>query len=752
MRGLLPSLLIVLSAAGSIAAADGFTTIKIHNPDASAKTAPVATFGMVFRRGDVPAGKALNITGADYQVDAKATHADGSLRHAVITVRIPALAASGTQTLSLSAGAAPAAGAAIDPADVLKTDFDAVVTLTVGGLAYSASARDVLAGAKTWLSGPLCTEWLAMAPLKSVAGLAHPHLHVRFAIRAYQGLKNIRADVTVENDWAYEPNPSGFTYDAAISVGGQAVYSKAGIAHTHHARWRKVFWWGGDPNLDQEYDKAYLFDSEAFPQYDRSIQVDPTALSALKGSFDPMANGNLSTFMPETGAQDDIGPLPHYAALYLLSQDPRARRCVLANGECGGSYQIHYRHKATDLPVSIDDFPYMTLLGNDPDTKNPKTGLLEAFPAVTNGLAPLQPDDAHQPSIGYLPYAISGDYFQLEELQFWADWNLVEANPGYRGYEKGLFTWGQNRAQAWSIRTLGQAAYITPDAHPLKKYFVDKVANNIAAYMDKYPKNAKANTLGYLEGHYPYSPFGMAPWMDDFFTWSMGYLVQLGFTDAKPMALWKSKFVVGRMTDSVYCWLQAGVYELQMGTADMVPYKSLAEIYRANYPAGTCSGLKMDGYPDQGTGYPANMQPALAMAVDVGAPGAKEAWAKYQTRSPKQDYTMQPQFSVTPDPNPVAAALRAPGRRSPGARAAYAWYLPGSSMAYVLPYAGQAFAELYDSSGRKVASIPLGWQAAGRHVFAPAKPAAAGPRLMAIKALAPSRSALWLGAEPVSTR
>ena len=33
--------------------------------------------------------------------------------------------------------------------------------------------------------------------------------------------------------------------------------------------------------------------------------------------------------------------------------------------------------------------------------------------------------------------------------------------------------------QAWSLRTLGHAAYITPDAHPLKGYFVKQLDNNL---------------------------------------------------------------------------------------------------------------------------------------------------------------------------------------------------------------------------------------------------------------------------------
>jgi hypothetical protein len=731
------------------------TTVKVKNLTAGAKADAVLTFGMVFRKGDVPAGKSVSISGANYQVDAKATHADGSLRHAVVSLALGNMPANETKSLPFSAAAPQAAGVPIDAADVLKSGFDAKVNVTLGGLVFSASARDYLAAAPKWLSGPVCTEWLITAPLKTLAGIAHPHLHARFAVRAYQGLKSIRADVTVENDWAFEPLPMGYTYDVAVIVGASQAYAKTGLAHTHHARWRKVFWWGADPALEYEYDRDYLFSTGAFPFFDRTVQVAGSAISALKEDFDPMANGGLESYMPGTGAHNDIGPLPNFAAIYLLTQDPKARRNVLANGACGGSFQIHYRNKASDMPVSLDDFPYMTLLGSESNTMNPKTGKLEAFPAVANPLSVHDPDDAHQPSIAFLPYAISGDYFQLEELQFWANWNMILANPEYRQREKGLLAWGQNRAQGWGMRTLGQAAYITPDSHPLKKYFNDKVNNNIVNYIAKYPQNAAANPFGHLEGHYPYPPYGMAPWMDDFFTWSMGYLYKLGFTQVLPLAQWKAKFVVGRMTEAGYCWLQAGIYELQVGVDANKPYKTWAELYKANYPNGACTGLKMDGYPDVATGYGANMQPALAAAVDVNAPGAKAAWEKYTTRNPKQDYSSLPEFAVVPDPGGASGiGARKPNVAGKGATGAPTWFMPGSKVSYRLDFASDVFVDIYDTSGRKVVSVAAGKQAKGPHTLDPLRDLAGAnalgktPYLLEIRAVDGFRHSEYLKVSP----
>lgn len=694
------------------------TAIKITNSTSSAKATTDLTFGMVFKSGDVPAGKSISASTGTLQVDAKAMHADGSLRHAILSIHLDNLAAGETKAVQLSQAAIATASTPIDAAAILKTAFDATVTITLAGVVYTASVRDYLAGssAKQWLSGAQCTEWLVSAPLKNSAGAIHPLLSARFAIRAYAGLKNIRADVTVENAWAYEPNPSGLTYDVKIQVGAESAFTKAALAHTHHARWRRVLWWGGDPTADYAYDNDYLLSTGAFPFYDTKLKLKDAAIMALKTDYDPMANGDLSDYMPETGAHTDIGPLPNFGAIYLISMSPRARLSVLVNGNCGGSYQIHYRNKTTDLPVTLDEFPYMTLLGNATDTRNPKTGKLEAFPDVVNPLAVLSPDDSHQPSIGFLPYVISGDYFYLEELQFWANWNMIIANPGYRQDAKGLLMWGQVRAQAWSMRTLGQAAYITPDNHAHKKYFNEKILNNIDWYTNDLVKDPTATSLGYLEGHYAYEPFGIAPWMDNFFTWSMGYLNGLGFTTVKPLAIWKAKFVVGTIMDPGYCWLEASTYSLQVGTAEKVPYKTFTEMYKANFPTPqVCTGVKMSGYPDEATGYGANMQPALAMAVDVGALSAKEAWVKYETRSPKQDYTSQPQWNVIPG-GQITMAIRPKVSAKPVARTFSAKLaMPGSLMVFDVTTLSEVVMEIFNTAGQRLYSISLGLKNPGTY-------------------------------------
>jgi len=657
---------LLLCAAALVYAGDITDVWIVEELGQESENVPI-TFAQVFVRGDIPTGLSVVAMSSGVllktQVDIKSRHTDGSLKHAIITVLLPKLHAHESKRLRLAAST-PSEGAPLVHDDLLNRDYDLTVMLRLGGREYHASARKLLqqtTGDEKWLSGHLTTEWHVSSPFKDEQGREHPHLAARFYIRAFAGQK-VRTSVIVENNWTFVPNPSGFKYDVVIESNGEILYSRNGLEHGHHARWRLVFWSGGRQEYSQRFVAEYLVRTKCIPNYDRSIKLSGSAFSSLTVQFEPMSNADISDYMPTTGAQPGIGPLPRWAALYLLSMDSRAYKSTLVNGDAAASYQIHYRDEETGLPVALKDHPYMTWQGDYQKTFNPETGEYEAFPEVSNPLTPYAPDDAHQPSLSFLPYLITGDYYYLEELHFWTTWNMLKPNPDYRGYEKGLLHWGQVRAQAWSLRTLAHAAYITPDDHPLKQYFEFMLDENIKDYLQRTVFNPQVNTLGYLqEGHYIVdSPWRMAGWEDDFFTWAVGYVVDLGYTSALPLLEWKSRFILGRMATNEFCWLHASNYTIQVSTEEGEPYTSFAELYQANYSDHSCQGVLMDGYPTEPVGYGANMQPGLAKVIDYGLPGANLAWQRYSSRNPKQDFSADPQFAIIPLGETTIGALLPP--------------------------------------------------------------------------------------------
>ena len=720
------------SGSGSGGASNGgtlITDIKIVNTTGSTQTNIPFTFGHAFIVGDVAAGNSLtgklsNNALIPLQVNIKAKHTLGdSARHAVISGVLPSLAANATETVSLYTST-PLSNAPITAATFLSTNpgFSSRVDIRIGAEVYSASARELLADMAVnkiqWLAGSTVNEWIVAGPLRKVSDNApHPHLTARFAIRSFTGSNKTKVDVTVENSRTFTAGSQNFTYDSKIFVGGVEVDTITGLTHYHHARWHKSFWWGDSPQVHIKHNTAYLIATKAVSNYDPSVTPSPTAIAQLAttiaGRTGPMKIGLLTyEGMGTGGGRPDIGPLPGWYVLYLLSMDKVAKDAMLATADSAGSWPVHFRDETTtgilsapsdmtktfDMPVRIDkagvppsepitkafrDYKYITIhenaFGTGPIPSTPVP--CRIFDSRPECIVPLRPDTAHQPAIAYLPYLVTGDYFYLEELQFWAAWNFLGVGAGYREEDKGLLNWQEVRGTAWSLRTLGQAAYITPDDHPLKTYYSARVINNIKYYDDFY-RVGNHNQLGVVLSTLDTPTTHTRPWMDDFFTWSIGYLVELGFTEAQPLLTWKSKYVVGRMS-APYCWTLASAFIIKIRpTQDSPMYSTFADVYANsfgiagvqntgtlsskacatqemadwltanstntgffdNWGSGTWVPNAMIGYAGEPIGMPANMQPALAISVTAGS----AQWSTFIGRAGKPDYSSQPQFAIVP--------------------------------------------------------------------------------------------------------
>jgi hypothetical protein len=681
------------------------------------------TVGHSFIQGDIPAGKTVRMTidntNIPVQVEHKATHSDGSLKHGLLSFILPEINAHSTKQVQLYVSRQISDQQRLQVNDLLATNYDAKLTVALDGTTYMASARQLLQtipNIKQWISGPICTEWLVNAPLKDADGNLHPHLTARFEIRAYAGMDNIRSSITLENNWTYAPDPQNFTYHARIQIGDEMAWDQPEQPHFHHARWRKIFWWNQQnglnqsPNIHVKHDVKYLIASKAIPNFDPQYinGVSEDHLNEMANRWtqtkvygpysycdraytmtvsDPMAIGFATYYMPMTGGRGDIGPIPRWTSRYLMSMDARAKKVELGNGNLAGSWSMHFRDKHTDLPVSIEDFPYCSTIWNVSNSYNPNTKENERPTECQEGRdcqTPYSHDTSHHPSFAYVPYLVSGDYYYLEELQFWANYCIISLNPHYRAFDKGLLKGnGQPRGQAWSLRTLGEAAYATPDNHPMKPYFMRQIDNNLDWYNDAYTTNENANKLGWINPlHGFYDGAVLSPWMDDFFTFAVGHVAELGFEKAKPFLAWKSIFPVGRMIDDTYCWIFGSTYRTVVAASKEdanagIYYQTFAEIYEPSlawrenstkdfYQEITsleCNSLEMTDLLNQHDilsygvhgemvsyssdvehGYQVILETALAYAVDSGIDGATRAWDRITSRAKRPDFNKQASY------------------------------------------------------------------------------------------------------------
>lgn len=661
------------------------------------------TFGQPFRAGDIPTGNTIiaymDGTALPTQADVKARNPDGSVRHAILTVELPSLGGGASVPLSLRPmpRASAPRGDGLSLNDVLQSGFDAAVDLNIAGQPWHVDARDLLQHAslsrscevnghecKEWLSGPLASEWIVGGPVLDAGGKPNPHIAVYFAVRAYgpAPVKRVRVDVIVENDWAYAPDPQNVTYDATISVSGEAPYSVHKLEHYRQARWHKAFWWGKPDPVYAREDSQYLQATRAVPRY-QDIEISQVALQVamkrVKQKCGPMQHCDQTNNMGNAGAQPGIGPLPRWTSAYVIDTNRQAYDWMLANNDALGSYGIHYRDQRSGEPISVDAHPCATTVNAAETSRCPVAPHAnDAFPRCHSQCeSPWTANISHHPAPAYVAYMVTGDWYYLTELKFWADWVEFWQNPKYRDYRTGLIDHNTLRAQAWSLRTLAYAAFILPDSDPFKGYFNRVVKNDIRWYNQNYTDDPASNKLHIITNGSIVYPnrgkpqTGIATWQASFFTWAVGNLKDLGFPGADRLLDWVGAFQVNLMTSPDFCWVVASGYELRVrDTKDSPFYNSLRTVYAKTYPrfqdvacgsaamAALLSKLErgryqyppnaMAGHPKSAVGFPANFQIGLAVAADSNVPNAAEAWAIFSNRSAQPSYSSAPQFAVIP--------------------------------------------------------------------------------------------------------
>lgn len=707
----------------AIAVGATIAPLILESTSATAQTNVPFTVGHVFKSGDIAPGDFLvgKVDGeADVplQFNIKATHPNGSVRHAMISGVLPSLAAGAKKTINLVRASSGTSTTPQASSAIAAAGFDAAVALTMAdGTQYSAAVGSALtagiAPSAAWIGGGIATEYSAYLSFKTAAGVEQPDLAVQFNVRHYPGAGKAKVDITVEHVKGYTAI-NDVSYTAEVRIAGAVVMTVskgAGpLVHYPTARWKETFWWNHASPVHVRHNAAYLIASRQIWNYDQSVVIPDAVLNdylALlgNGKFVPMGAGVIGEKFGAQGGRPEIGPLPSWYAAYLLSQDVRAKKIMLAIADRAGSFHNTHRRDTsggpgTGRPLDVIHFPDSTLLGTSADSKNGATGQAEKFPALVT-TSPYSVDASHQPSFAYLPYLVTGDLFYLEEMHFWMNFNIYANNPGYRDGANGLLYPDQPRGQAWSMRTLAQCAAITPDAHPAKQAFQFWMHNNLAWYNKTFTDNPTANKLGIMTQQaivYPKPHSGstvqraIGNFQDDFFTLSINHVAELGFPEATRFLRWKTKWQVLRIMGPGACWIDSTYYSPTVrDTAASPLYETYQEVMNATFTdaaralpcntverflqiekdenrTSTAADWKKDeigSYPTWGLGAAAQYQPALAAAVDVGYPGAGDAWLAYSSRSNKQDWGSVANFAIIPrgytapvdevptDPNPV---------------------------------------------------------------------------------------------------
>lgn len=611
-------------------------------------------FGQAFKQGDIPSGKTVVADLANCQWTTKATWPDGSVKHGVIAGRAT-LTANTPLAVHLSAGTA-SSGTNIAESDLIALSPQASVQCGAFGTVTLSSLLG--SPVKTFISGPQMSEFHYLGQVGTDA-----HLRVYFHVRLWAG-GAMEITTVVENGFLLVAGPTLKGYVPQVIINGTSRYTNSGatLNQEHHCRWALIHWYGTDPQITPKHDTAYLMATKLVPNYGW-LAPSAAKLNGYAGrTFVPMDPDNTDlpvTGMGSAGYSQWIGLLPEWDVLYLTSGgDARLYQAVLVNAFRGGRYSTHFRDSVTGRPFKFADHPNVWLSSGDPNS----------VPTPTGGQTYIWQDEnsqAHQPSIGFFAYLLSGRYFCLEEMQFWLTANMANSNYVYRFGVKCIWG-GQVREVAWDLRTQAQVCALTPDedsalrtdwATSLGWNFSYKVSQFITGTVSS---GTFVNNLGCV-GLYSanglttdaYSPgngiWDDALWEQHFVTQAIGYAWDLepnlssadriSHQQIRDFAYQNAVGVLGDLNTG-WPWRSAAQYQIGWGTPEHLPptwYADWKSAYTANTAeygyaaldgANTLLGAGGADPASMATGYWGNLHPAIAFAVDHGAVGAATSFAR----------------------------------------------------------------------------------------------------------------------------
>jgi hypothetical protein len=400
--------------------------------------------------------------------------------------------------------------------------------LTIGGKPYVATLP--AASTDLWLNGPLVSEGRAV-----VAPGGHPFLRVIFDLRSYAG-GGSRVDVTVEN-CLDAIDADEVTYDAVIAIGDKRVFEQANVNHKYLARWRKVFAIDALQESSVVEDMAPFVAARAVPPYLSTVLSPSPSLktAGVSGTgFDILDFGDLTVPMNAHSGRPELAPYPDWTAQFLVHKTPAQRAYVLRHGELAGSWGIHVRNADGSMPSL--DAPGNGYYWLDARWKDNVSG---GFTGPRGHLEHrAEPGDiAHQPSLAFVPYLVTGDRFFADEVAYWANFCLIGsfASDDNRKGPQGLLIGNEVRGIGWGLRNLGDAAAYLPDNSPMKAYLASKVWNNLTS-LDEYASTYQSGPVQTLfpgrrpeDGVGQYQPYmWISLWEQAYLAWAVDRVMDHG--------------------------------------------------------------------------------------------------------------------------------------------------------------------------------------------------------------------------------
>jgi hypothetical protein len=336
-----------------------------------------------------------------------------------------------------------------------------------------------------------------------------------------------RLEVVFEWGDPFRSDPTNLdAYTVDISVDGKTVATVDVPEHFWLSRWR----WQSAPRQFVKTPED-LFAAKVFPRF-KKLTAAP--------AYSIMDFSNIVVYMPTTGERFDIGVVPEYYAAYLATGDDAMKASMLAWAESAGSYIWHMRDPKTWGPLNWHTYPKATTY-YDQAQSSPKLSLYTKPPAKSRR-GKVVVDSAHEPALAFVPFMLTGDLYYLEELQFMATY-FLNSSPSWRG----IFDKAQTRAWAWSLRTMADVVYATPEKvtgsllpESYWQYYLDQNLKDVLrehVYATDFKNKIFAS--GTDDRRIPF-------WQEDYLATVLGVVVYRGFSAWRPVFEWKLRSDIAR--------------------------------------------------------------------------------------------------------------------------------------------------------------------------------------------------------------
>jgi hypothetical protein len=591
----------------------------MQRANGAATPAAITTCGLTFKQGVLPKGSGVTLGGVPAQIDVPTTWPDKSARFAVLTAKVPALAADAPifpmlATAPVMAGQSPS----------LTIPTGAVtIDLTIGGVDYAYDVGTMLAGVMPdWLNGPLAVQG-------RITQVVTGFLRLMIDVRCHaDGSWNVV--VGFNGDLAFEATSPAAVFteigeiietktvygwqslvlSATVKQAGTVVKQVTNLTQYQYTTWHvEVDSRAAVPEM--LFDVAQHIASGLMPRFNLS-GVDETTIAGYYSSM-TAANGfgtpstppatvatgyypdpvptlgwdGHTLYMGTTGGRSDIGQATDPCCAWAITYDPRMSAYCLAQAEGIASAPWHLFVRANNRYINTID---------QPELWTALTQIQQGKPSLPTDQqiygSPWALDPAHQPNACLIPYLLTGEPHYLDEILAQASWTVMAVNA--RGLLTGdlVVNQGQGRGMAWGFRQIFYASQLAADNDPLLPWLTDAVAHNIAA-LNAINTTAQGELAMYW--CYPNGLTGpndavpgttiLAPWQNDFQQLALTVAVDCGIAGAAEALSKAAGFTAGRFISSADWFRQDGFdyyYETSANGVLIATWAALKAIQIAN--------------------------------------------------------------------------------------------------------------------------------------------------------------------------